>query len=99
MTIGIWGKSGQSLSKCSKDQQMRQGNGVETSLGEVKGVSSSRYCPLSVILTGSIGDGEGNGVAYAETRLFSSEDKCYNSFSSSFYSLDNSFSSHTYLER
>ena len=54
---------------------MRQGNGVETSPGEVRGVSSSRCFPLSIILTGSTGDGEGNGVAYAEIGSFSSEDK------------------------
>ena len=62
----IWGNSGQSLSECSRDQQMRQGNGVETSLGEVKGVSSSRCFSFSIILTRSTGDGEGDGVAYAE---------------------------------
>ena len=55
MTIGIWGNSGQSPSECSKDWQMRQGNGVETLLGEVKGVSSSHCFPLLIILTGSIG--------------------------------------------
>ena len=54
---------------------MRQGKGVETSPGEVEGVSSSCCFPLSIILTGSTGDGEGNGVAYAETGLFFSEDE------------------------
>ena len=54
---------------------MRQGNGVETSPGEVKGVSSSHCFPLSIILSGSTGDREGNGVAYAETGLSSSEDE------------------------
>ena len=75
MTIGIWGNSGQSPSECSKDRQIRQGNGVETSPGEVRGVSSSHCFPLSIILTGNTGDGEGDRVAYAETGLFSSEDK------------------------
>ena len=55
---------------------MRQGNGVETSPGEVKGVSLSSCCfPLSIILTRSAGDGEGNGVAYAEIGQLSSEDE------------------------
>ena len=49
---------------------MRQGNGVETSPGEVKGVSSSCCFPFSIILTRSIGDREDDGVAYAETGLF-----------------------------
>ena len=76
MTIGIWGNSGQSPSECSKDQQIRQGKGVETLPGEVKGVSSSSHCfPLLIILTRSTGDGEGDGVTYAETELSSSEDK------------------------
>ena len=75
MTIGAWGNSGQSLSECSKDQQMRQGKGVEALPGEVKGVSSSHCFPLSIILTGRLWDGEGDGVAYAEIELFSSEDE------------------------
>ena len=54
---------------------MRQGNGVETLLGEVKGVSSSCCFPFSIILTRSIGDREDDRVAYAETGLFSSEDE------------------------
>ena len=45
---------------------MRQGNGVETLPGEVRGVSSLCCFPLLIILTGRIGDGEGDGVAYAE---------------------------------
>ena len=75
MTVGVWGNSGQSPSECSKDRQMRQENGVETLPGEVRGVSSSCCFPLSIILTRSIGDGEGNGVAYAEIGQLSSEDK------------------------
>ena len=75
MAVGIWGNSGQSPRECSKDRQMRQGNGVETSPEEVKGVSSSHCFPLSIILTGSTGDGEGDSVAYAEIGLFSSKDE------------------------
>ena len=54
---------------------MRPGNGVETSPGEVKGVSSSHCFPLSIILIGSIGDGRDDGVAYAEIGRLSSEDE------------------------
>ena len=54
---------------------MRQGNGVETSPEEVKGVSSSCCFPLLVILTRRIGDREGDGVAYAEIELSSSKDE------------------------
>ena len=75
MTEGIWVKSGQSPRACSMDRQTRQGNGVEVLPGGVKGVSSSHCFPLSIILTGSIGDGEGDGVAYVETGPFASEDK------------------------
>ena len=76
MTVGIWENSRQSPSECFKDWQMRQGKGVETLPGEVKGVSSSSLCfPLSIILTGSTGDGEGDGVAYVEIELSSSEDE------------------------
>ena len=38
-------------------------------------VSSSHCFPLCIILTGRIGDREGDGVAYAETVPFSSEDE------------------------
>ena len=49
---------------------------METSPGEVKGVSSSSCCfPLLIILTRSTGDGEGDRVAYAEIGSSSSEDK------------------------
>ena len=54
---------------------MRQGNEVETSPGKVRGVSSLHCFPLLIILTGRIGDGEGNRVAYAEIELSSSEDE------------------------
>ena len=48
---------------------------MEDSFGEVKGVSSSCCFPLSIILTGSIGDGEDDGVAYVEIGPSSSEDE------------------------
>ena len=54
---------------------MRQGSGVEVLPEGVKGVSSSHCFPFSIIPTGSIGDGEGDSVAYAETGPFSSKDK------------------------
>ena len=54
---------------------MRQGNGVETLPGAVKGVSSSCCFPLLVILTRRIGDREDDGVAYAEIALSSSKDE------------------------
>ena len=44
-------------------------------VGGISGVSSSRCFPLSIILTGSVGDREGDGVVYAEIGPFSSEDK------------------------
>ena len=72
MTIGIWENSGQSPSECSRDWQMRQEKGVETSPGGVRGVSSSCCFPFSIILTGSTGDREGDRVAYAEIELSSS---------------------------
>ena len=75
MTEGIQGNSRQSPSECSKDWQIRQGKGVETSSGEVKGISSSLCFPLLIIRTRSTGDKEGDGVAYTETELSSSEDE------------------------
>ena len=67
--MDVWENLGHSPLLCSSDLQIRQQKGTE-------GVSSSSCCfPLSVILTGGIGDGEGDSVAYAETGLFSSEDE------------------------
>ena len=68
-------KSRQSPSVCSVDWQMRQGSRAEVSPRGVEGASSSSCFHLSIILTGSTGDREGDRVAYAEIGPFSSEDE------------------------
>ena len=72
-TVGILGKSGQSSREWFLKQQIKQGRMVTGSLGEVRGVSSCCF-PLFSILTGSIGDGEADGVTYPVIELFSSSE-------------------------
>ena len=54
---------------------MRQQKGMDSLLGGVKGVSLSHCFPLSIILTRRLGEGKGNGVAYAEIGPFSSKEE------------------------
>ena len=71
VTVGILGNSRQSLREWFLKQQIKQGREGVGSSGGVKSTSSLCF-PLSRILTGSTGDGEVDGVAYAATELLSS---------------------------
>ena len=72
LRIGNLWNSGQSPRACSTDWQIRQGRGLT---GLQRGQELPSCCFPFIILTRRTGDGEDDGIAYAETEFPSSEDE------------------------